>query len=457
MIRMWALWRRAQYLFGLGVILTLITFGFYYQYGYEAPTCFDTTQNGIERGVDCGGSCVRVCSIDVTPPFVLWSRAFEIVPGQYNAVAYVENRNLDVGSPKMQYTLSLYDAQGLIVTKKGSTVLPPDSTYPIFEGRINTEGRVPTQTVFELDDQNSLWLPASVGREQFVIEERTLKNADNEPRLDARIRNEALTPMRNVEVVATIFDAKKNALTASMTIVPYFEGRTTQSVVFTWPEPIAKTLRSCEVPTDVMLAIDLSGSMNDDGGTPPEPVTSVLKAASAFVTRLKKNDQVGVVTYATDATLREALTLERERVGGVVKALTIQKADETGSTNTGDAILRAKDELNSARHNKDARKVLVLLTDGLANDPGETPELYAQDAATALKSAGVEIYTIGLGEKVNEPFLRSIASGSSHYFKAASAGTVDSIYRSVTSAICEDGAAVIDIVPKSEAVFAPLE
>lgn len=457
MIRMWALWRRVQYLFGLGVFLTLIVLLFYYLYGYEVPTCFDNIQNGTERGIDCGGSCTQVCSIDVTPPVVLWSRAFEIVPGQYNAVAYVENRNIGVGSPKMQYTLSLYDAEGLIISKKGTTVLPPDSTYPIFEGRLNTGGRVPIQTIFELDDQNSLWLPASVGREQFVIEERALKDADNEPKLNARITNTALTDMRNVEVVATIFDAKKNALTASMYIIPYIKGRSTESVVFTWPEPIAKTVRSCEVPTDVILAVDLSGSMNDDGGIPPEPITSVLKAASAFVSRLKKDDQVGVVTYATQATTKEVLTRERDRVGKVIKLLTILKADETGSTNTGDAILRAKEEFASSRHNKDARKVLVLLTDGLANDPGETPELYAQDAATALKAAGVEIYTIGLGEKVNEPFLRSIASGDSHYFKAASAGTIDSIYRSVTSAICEDGAAVIDIVPKSEAVFAPLQ
>jgi Mg-chelatase subunit ChlD len=197
--------------------------------------------------------------------------------------------------------------------------------------------------------------------------------------------------------------------------------------------------------------------MNDDGGTPPEPVSSVLRAASAFVSRLKTTDQVSVVTYATNATTKEVFTKDHTRIGDVVRALTIAKPDETGSTNTGDAIMRAKDEFASTRHNPDARKVLVLLTDGLANAPGETPEAYAQEAAVALKKTGTEIYVIGLGAKVNESFLRSLATKESYYYKAASASVVDTIYRAVTSALCEDGAAVIDIVPKTEAVFKPLQ
>lgn len=444
-----------MYLIGLFVFLTLMSTGLYYLFAYEAPTCFDLSRNGDERGIDCGGSCTRICSIDIIPPAELWVRSFKIQDGQYNAVAYIENRNMNVGTPELAYTIGLYDSGGLITERTGTTVLPPGSVYPIFEGRIETGSRVPTQTTIELSE-DVVWLPAEAGREQFKIERRELKSADSKPVLTASLTNTSLAEAKDVEIVATIFDAKGNALTSSRTFVEYFGGRTTKDVVFTWPRPIAKTVRSCQVPTDVVIAIDLSGSMNDDGGNPPEPVSSVLTAASAFVTRLKENDQVSIITYATDAITQEVLTPDKTRVGQVVKNLNIAKKDETGSTNTGDALKRGYEELLSQRHNPDARKVLVLLTDGLANAPGERPEEYAQERAEELKRADVEIFTIGLGEKVNEAFLRSIASSKSSYLKAASAGTVDQIYRSVTGAICEDGVAVIEIVPKTSASFAPL-
>lgn len=458
MIRMWALRRRIIYLVGVVVFLALVSGALYFLNWYEKPTCFDALMNGDERGTDCGGSCVRICVADILPPSVTWAKVFEIVPGQYNAVAYVENQNRDSGSSEIPYTFRLKDKDGIIVERTGKTVLPPDSTYPVFEGRIMTGTRIPTDIDFILDlGGETVWQPATMGREQFNVVERFLRNADVLPKLDARITNTALTPARDVEVIATIFDAYKNPVTASRTVVPYFAPRTTEDVVFTWQAPIAKTVRSCEVPTDVVLAIDLSGSMNDDGGSPPEPVTSVLKAASAFISRLGANDQVGVVTYATTASVREVLTNNRTKVESAVSGFTIGKADETGRTNTGDAILKAKDELSSSRHNQNARKVLVFLTDGLANAPEPNAEQFALDAAQKLKDTGTEIYTIGLGAKSNETFLKNIASKESYYYKAATAGVVDTIYRTVTSALCEEGPAIIEIIPKTEAIFTPLQ
>lgn len=451
--RKWAFLRRAQYIGGASLFLLVLMVGSYFAYFYTPGNCFDNRQNGDERGVDCGGGCTRVCSFDIMAPKALWSRSFEITDGQYNAVAYVENNNMGVGSPEVAYTFKLYDNEGLITERSGVTVLPPDSTYPIFEGRIDTGNRTPTQTFIELDTQSAVWLPADAGREQFVVESRSLTGAGTAPRLNARMTNTAIEEARDVEIVATIFDSKGTALTASRTIVPIFGGRATQDVVFTWPEPIAATLRSCEVPTDVVLAVDLSGSMNDDGGTPPEPITSVLSAASAFVNRLKTQDQVSVVTFATDATTNVPFSSSMGQISSLIQGLTIAPASEVGSTNTGDAIKLATAEMQSDRHNANARKVTVLLTDGLANAPKGEPEQYALDAAATLKETDTQVFTIGLGSNVNETFLREIASSPSMYYFAPSARTVDQIYRSITAAICEDGPAVIEIVPKTPTTF----
>jgi Mg-chelatase subunit ChlD len=451
--RSWAFWRRTQYAAALFIVLALIGTGIYFAYFHQGPTCFDGLQNGAERGIDCGGACTRICALDIAPPTVLWAKAFRVVDGQYNAEAYVQNTNAGIGSPNISYTFTLSDAAGVIATRSGTTVLPPDSTYPIFEGRITTGTRVPTETTLTLGT-NATWLPASAGREQFVVESRTLTGVGSTPRLDAKITNTALTEADNVEVVATIFDSKRNPLTASKTLVERFAPRTTEDVVFTWPQPIATTLRSCEVPTDVILAIDLSGSMDDDGGDPPQPVSSVVQAAGSFVSRLKPADRIGVVTYATKASLVRQLTSDSAAAASTVSALSIAQSEERGSTNTGDALKAAEQELDSDRHNPDARKVLVLLTDGLANAPGDDAEQYALDAADALRQTDVDVFTIGLGNSVNDAFLSAVASAPDHYLKAPTAASIDQIYRSVTEAICEDGPATIEIIPKTSTNFA---
>jgi hypothetical protein len=49
-------------------------------------------------------------------------------------------------------------------------------------------------------------------------------------------------------------------------------------------------------------------------------------------------------------------------------------------------------------------------------------------------------------------FVRSIASPDMAY-QALSRSQIDAIYRAITGAICEDGAAIIDVVPKTDSNF----
>jgi Mg-chelatase subunit ChlD len=454
-MRWWAFWRRVVYGGAFLCIIALFVTGIYYLYGYEPANCLDGFKNGVERGIDCGGTCARICAMDVTEPHVRWVRAFRVSEGVYNAVAYVENRNLNGGVADYEYTIRLFDSKGLITERTARTPFPPNTIYPIFEGRINTGDRVPTQAVIEFDP-DAVWVKAELNGDTFKTVRRELSGADDRPVLTATVKNETLDEALDVDVVATIFDAGGNALTASRTKIPTFPARSERDITFTWQEPIAKTVRSCEVPTDVVLAIDLSGSMNNDGGVPPEPISSVLTAAKTFALKLNTEDQIGLVTYASTAKVVSTLTKDRAGVGTTIEKLKIDPAEETGSTNTGDAILRAQGELDSARHNTNARKVVILLTDGLATAGGESPEDHAREAASALKESGVELFTIGLGEQLNEAFLRELASDSTHYFRAPTTAMLGKIYESITGALCEEGAAVIEIIPKVSATFSPI-
>lgn len=454
--RMWAFWRRVQYGTGYVTFLSAVSLSVYFLFYYTPATCFDRTQNGEEIGVDCGGACIRICAFTVIPPKVVWAKSFEVQPGQYNAVAYIENKNVVAGTPDISYIFRLYDSAGLITERSGTTVLPSNSTYPVFEGRVDTGGRVPTETTLELKGAD-MWVPAADGREQFRTTDLKLVEADARPKLNVKMENTDLKEATDVEVVATVFDASGIPLTASQTFITMFPGRSQQDIVFTWPNPIAKTIRSCAVPTDVVIAIDLSGSMNNDGGIPPEPISAVLTAASSFASTLRTDDRVSVVTFATKAALVRTLSTDTVAVSDTIKKLTIDPKEELGNTNTGDGLILALGELNSTRHNIDARSVVVLLTDGLATAPEKEPEAYAKEKAELLKKDGITLYTIGLGKGVNMDFLRTLASDPNFAYAAPTTNTLQLIYKAITDSICEDGAARIDVIPKVTNAFQPLQ
>jgi len=451
--RFWAFWRRVQYGSVYLSILSLMIIGVYYQYFYTPANCFDNIKNGSESGVDCGGSCTLICSSMVAQPVVVWAKSFKITDGQFNAVAYVENKNQGIGTPAISYVFRLFDKMGLITERSGSTVLPPDSTYPIFEGRIDTDKREPTETTLELIPAK-LWLPSTFVRSQFKTSSLQLLGVDARPRLNVTMNNTALSEAKDVEVVATIFSAQGVPLTASQTFIKKIPGRSQSDIVFTWPRPIAKTIRSCDVPTDIVVAIDLSGSMNNDGGNPPEPISAVLKSASAFVDNLRLNDQVAVVTFATKSDLVLPLAKSFNSASDLIKKLTIDPKEERGSTNTGSALVSAKTELGSDRHSDAARRVVVLLTDGLANEPEPEPEQFALSQAKSLKADDVTIYTIGLGGDVNMNFLKQLASSPNMSFNAPTTATLGNIYHTITADICEEGPSRIDIIPKTKDGFA---
>jgi len=454
--RPWAFWRRVQYGAGYVTVLASMTTGVYFMYFYAAPTCFDNKQNGEEIGVDCGGNmCTRICAISVQSPTVQWARSFEVQKGQYNAVAYVENKNPIAGTPSLKYTFRMLDKNGVITERSGETVLPPNSTYPIFEGRIDTAGRIPTETQLELHPVE-MWLPAKQSNTEFKTVDLKLVEADARPKLNVKMKNTGIDEAKSVEVVATIFDSQGRSLTASQTFVDLFPAQSEKELIFTWPNPIAKTVRSCAVPTDVVLAIDLSGSMNNDGGTPPQPVSAVLGAASAFVQNMRPEDRVSVVTFATEATVAMPLSGATSSVVAAIKKLAIDPKEEKGTTNTGDALAVAQTELASTRHNPNARRVVILLTDGLATAPDKDPSGYAKDKAAAVKAADISLYTIGLGKDVDMDFVREIASTAGQAYAAPTTATLGSIYQAITASLCEDGAARIDVIPKVTDSFAPL-
>jgi len=206
--------------------------------------------------------------------------------------------------------------------------------------------------------------------------------------------------------------------------------------------------------------LDRSGSMASLGTNPPEPLTSVKFAASSFINELKPGDDIGVVSFATSATNPPDMILTKDftQAQNAVDKVSIEPGS-TQYTNIYDAIHSAWGELVSGRSEQNASKVAVLLTDGEATYPrdpvGKTEEddiLYAEKTAlteaTSAKRDGILIYTIGLGDSINESFLKQIASAEQNYFFAPRAADLLQIYKNISTDICKEVPARIEITYK---------
>lgn len=212
----------------------------------KPPTCFDGKLNQDERGVDCGGVCSLVCRQDTAPLAVLWSRTFFVSGSVYNSVAYVENPNANAIALNVPYVFRVFDEQNILITERtGRTNIMDNGIVPVFEGAIDMGWRKPARTFFEFTQQ-PVWVKKPT-LPHLTVSTRSIQNTDTTPRLEAQIYNDEVYDVRTIEVVATIFDEKENAIAASRTIVPLLSGQDSKSLIFTWPRPFEGTSSRIEV------------------------------------------------------------------------------------------------------------------------------------------------------------------------------------------------------------------
>ena len=243
----WASRRRTTYI-SFVVIIALIIIGPIVYFALdEEPTCFDNKQNGDERGIDCGGSCPELCVSQISDPVVIWSRAFKVVDGVYNTVAYVENPNFNAGVEKISYIFKLFDDENILVTeRKGSTFITPNNISPIFEGAIQTGQRIPTKAFFEFRSAPT-WSDYVDKSSDLSVTDTALLNPDSSPRVDTTLSNTSILDIKNIEVVAILFDARDNAVAVSSTFIDVLPNRSSRDLVFTWPNKFDSTVSRIEI------------------------------------------------------------------------------------------------------------------------------------------------------------------------------------------------------------------
>src|SRR5882724_370252 len=167
----------------------------------------------------------------------------------------------------------------------------------------------------------------------------------------------------------------------------------------------------------VQMSLDQSGSMADPAGTSGSTRLQVLKdAATLFANLIQKNNGVGIIRFDQDAYPPNDPTFGGLPITKVtndsfadparIAALTAIAAHGAhGDTSVGDGLEMARNQLNALPAGSFDNKAILLLTDGLENQPKTIAEVIGAGLVDN------RVFAIGLGDElqVNTAALSSIA------------------------------------------------
>lgn len=217
------------------------------------------------------------------------------------------------------------------------------------------------------------------------------------------------------------------------------------------PRRLQETVTVSSEGIDIVLTLDISGSMQAEDFQPTNRFTVARQVLEDFIASTK-GDRLALVVFAAKAFTQSPLTLDYAMVRQLLDQVEIGMVDETG-TAIGMAIATAAARLEKSQA---ASRIIILLTDGM-NNAGAIDPLTAARAAGAI---GVKIYTVGVGSeegalipiddpifgrtyarnpdgsyqrtKMDEETLRKIARVSGgKYYRAADPDTLRKIYEEI--------------------------
>ncbi|MGB5106652.1 MAG: VWA domain-containing protein [Candidatus Zixiibacteriota bacterium] len=211
------------------------------------------------------------------------------------------------------------------------------------------------------------------------------------------------------------------------------------------PQAGKKTTEISSEGIDIMLALDISGSMKAEDFKPQNRLVAAKEVIKEFV-QGRQNDRIGLVIFSRQSFTQCPLTMDY----GVL--LNFLEQVDFGMIEDGTAIgMGIANAVNRLRESDAKSRIIILLTDGI-NNAGEIDPLTAAEIA---KTLGIRIYTIGAGKlgkalypvddpifgrryvqlenELDEKQLTQVAeSTGGKYFRAKSEDMLKNIYQQIS-------------------------
>jgi Ca-activated chloride channel family protein len=198
------------------------------------------------------------------------------------------------------------------------------------------------------------------------------------------------------------------------------------------PQWVEEPITKIQAARDLMLAVDLSGSMEatdfeDADGNRIQRLDAVKGVLDDFMSR-REGDRLGLIFFGSDAFLQVPFTQDHDTCRALLDEARVRMAGP--QTMIGDAIGLA---IKRFEQSEVDNRVLILLTDG--NDTGS--KIPPARAAEIAAGKGVTIHTVAVGDpetvgeqKLDEAVLKEIARVTDgRFFSANDRGQLEGIYR----------------------------
>ena len=179
---------------------------------------------------------------------------------------------------------------------------------------------------------------------------------------------------------------------------------------------------------DIVLIVDSSDSMRQRGFDPNDIMKSkfdVVKEVVGDFIQKRKNDRIGMVTFADIAFIASPLTFEKKFLTDITKMQRMGIAGKRTAIN--DAIVQSYNLLSKS---KAKSKIAILLTDGVDN----MSKVPFADVISLIKKRDIKLYTIGIGDArdYNGAYLKALAdAGHGEAYGARDATTLEKIYEEI--------------------------
>ena len=159
------------------------------------------------------------------------------------------------------------------------------------------------------------------------------------------------------------------------------------------PQIIEHKSRTDAEGIDIMLAMDISGSMLARDFE-PDRMVAAKEVAAAFIND-RVGDRIGIAAFAGEAFTQSPLTTDKNSLITMLSRLRSGVIED--GTAIGNGLATA---VNRLRESDAKSKVIILLTDGV-NNRGEIGPLMAADIAADM---GIKVYTVGVGTRGKAPY-----------------------------------------------------
>ncbi len=172
-------------------------------------------------------------------------------------------------------------------------------------------------------------------------------------------------------------------------------------VVLARPQSVEQSRNITSEGIDIVMAIDISGSMLARDFE-PDRITAAKQVAGSFVSD-RYGDRIALVAFAGEAFTLSPLTTDQGSLQTLLAGLRSGIIED--GTAIGNGLATA---LNRLRESSAKSKVIILLTDGVNN----RGEISPQTAAQIASEMGVKVYTIGVGSEGVAPYPRVDSYGN---------------------------------------------